>query len=148
VVSGSGTIDPGVRIFQTRSSPLILLTAQSAPAKKLARLRELADAVKIFGETEVDFRSALAWLHQIYGVKRLLCEGGAELNDALFRADLVDEIHLTICPRIFGGRTTPTISEGDGFKQLALTARFKLASARNFKGELFTTFLRAKNTAT
>ncbi|MEI9963030.1 MAG: dihydrofolate reductase family protein [Limisphaerales bacterium] len=45
-------------------------------------------------------------------MKRLLCEGGAELSDALFRAGLVNELHLTICPKIFGGRTAPTIAEG------------------------------------
>jgi len=93
----------------------------------------------------VNFTDALVWLQKHFGVKRLLCEGGGELNDALFRADLVDEIHLTICPKIFGGRQAPTISDGKGFEKLKLTPRFELASVRHFKGELFTTFLRLNN---
>src|ERR1039458_184969 len=60
--------------------------------------------------------SSLNWRSK-WGVKRLLCEGGGELNDALFRAGLVDEIHLTICPKIFGGRTAPTIADGLGFQR-------------------------------
>src|ERR1019366_7718924 len=95
IVSGSGSIDPEAEIFKTKFSPLIVLTTGRAAPKKLARLRELADAVKICGKKEVDFRSALRWLHAKWNVQRLLCEGGGELNDALFRAGLVDEVHLT-----------------------------------------------------
>ncbi len=64
------------------------------------------------------------------------------MNDAMFRADLVDEIHLTICPKIFGGRMAPTIAEGAGFSQLAMAAEFKLESKLKFKDELFTVFSR------
>ena len=142
IVSGSGSVDPASEIFQQKFSPIIVLTTQRASAKKLAALRSLADEVKIFGEDEVNFPAALRWLLQKYGVKRLLCEGGGEMNDALFRASLVDEVHLTICPKIFGGRMAPTVSEGEGFEKLSLTANFELSSAKLIKGELFTVFRR------
>jgi riboflavin-specific deaminase-like protein len=145
LVSGSGSIDPAARIFQQRFSPIIVLTTKRAPAKKLAQLRQLADEVKICGQMELDFRAALRWLRTKWNVQRLLCEGGGELNDALFRKDLVDEIQLTLCPKIFGGRTAPTIADGKGFQKLTLTRQFKLASARNFKGELFTSLFRVEN---
>lgn len=143
IVSGSGSIDPAAEIFQKRFSPLIVLTTARAPAGKLKQLRQLADEVKICGQNEINFRAALRWLQTKWNVKRLLCEGGGELNDALFRAGLVEEIHLTLCPKIFGGRTAPTVADGRGFAKLRLAAQFKLASARNFKGELFTVFSKA-----
>ncbi len=143
IVSGSGSIDPTAEIFQRKFSPIIVLTTKRASAKKLAQLRLLADEVKVFGERQVNLRSAMRWLHEKYDVKRLLCEGGGELNDAMFRADLVDEIHLTFCPKIFGGRIAPTIAEGEGFSKLSLTANYQLASTRSIKGELFTVFIRA-----
>jgi riboflavin-specific deaminase-like protein len=142
IVSGSGSIDPSANIFEKRFSPIIVLTTMRASKQNLAELGRRADEVTICGESEVDFRRALVWLTREFGVKRLLCEGGGELNDALFRADLVDEIHLTICPKIFGGSTAPTISDGKGFNKLALTRKFKLSSARQEKSELFTTFSR------
>ena len=142
IVSGSGTIDPAAKIFQKRFSPIIVLTTERASEKKLKLLRSLADEVKVFGETEIDFAAALRWLRTGKNVKRLLCEGGGELNDALFRASLVDEIHLTLCPEIFGGRTAPTIADGAGFSKLALAGKFQLQSARKFKDELFTVFSR------
>lgn len=142
IVTGSGSIDPAAKIFQKRFSPILVLTTKRAPQKRLMRLRELADEIKICGATEIDFPAALRWLHEEWKVKRLLCEGGGELNDALFRAGLVDEIHLTICPKIFGGRTAPTLSDGQGCLRLADAARFKMTSFRREKAELFTVLSR------
>ena len=145
IVSGSGSIDPDAKIFKTKFSPLIVLTTERASSKKRARLRKLADEVKVCGKTEINFRAALRWLREEWQVKRLLCEGGGELNDALFRADLVDEINLTICPKVFGGRTAPTMADGNGCGKLGLTANFRFQSASNIKGELFTMLTRPKN---
>ena len=144
IVSGGGSIHPAAEIFKKKISPVIVLTTERTSAKKLTQLRTLADEVKVFGETEVNFRLALRWLRAKWGVKRLLCEGGGELNDALFRAGLVDDINLTICPKIFGGRTAPTIADGRGFQPLASAARFELTSIKRKKAELFTVFSRRK----
>jgi len=64
------------------------------------------------------------------------------LNDALFRAGLVAEIHLTICPKIFGGRHAPTIADGSGLARLAGAANFEIKSIRARDTELFTIFSR------
>jgi riboflavin biosynthesis pyrimidine reductase len=79
----------------------------------------------------------LRWLSRRWGVKRLLCEGGGELNDALFRAGLVNELHLTVCPRIFGGHRAPTIADGFGVSRLAQATQLELQSARSHGGEMF-----------
>ena len=144
IVTGSGSISPVAKIFQQKFSPIIVLTTRRVPAKKLAQLRQLADEVKICGESEINFPTALRWLRTRWNVKRLLCEGGGELNDALFRAGLVDEIHLTLCPKIFGGRTAPTMADGVGFPILAAAAKFELTSKQGQKGELFTVFSKRK----
>jgi riboflavin-specific deaminase-like protein len=143
LVSGSGSVDPGSKIFQKRFSPIVVLTTSAAPPARLARLRELGVEVNLFGVRTLDLRSALRWLGEERKVKRLLCEGGGELNDALFRAGLVDEIHLTICPKVFGGRAAPTIADGLGCTRLGGAARFKLASIRRQNTELFTVYSKA-----
>ena len=142
IVSGSGSINLAARIFQKRFSPIVVLTTRRASAKKLAQLRELADEVKICGANEINFPATLRWLQTQWNVRRLLCEGGGELNDALFRADLVDEINLTICPKIFGGRTAPTMADGCGLGYLALAKKYELTSKNAKEGELFTVFSR------
>lgn len=143
IATGSGSVNPRAKIFRNRFSPIIVLTTKRSAHKKVKALQQLTDEVKIFGEREIDFVAALSWLRAEKKVNRLLCEGGGELNDALFRAGLVDEIHLTICPKIFGGRTAPSIADGAGFAKLAAAGKFQLQSSRDFKGELFTVFSRA-----
>ncbi len=144
IVSGSGSINPDAEIFRQRFSPIIILTTAKISPTGLKKLRAVADAVKICGETEINFGVAMRWLRNIWGVKRLLCEGGGSLNDAMFRAGLVDELHLTICPKIFGGRRAPTIAEGRGFEHLVEATRFRLQSIRRVENEAFVVFARAK----
>ncbi len=137
IVSGSGTIDPGAEIFKHHFSPIIILTTERAPQSRLKRLRELADEVKICGDRELDFDFALRWLRKQWNVKRLLCEGGGEINAALLEAGLVNEVHVTLCPVIFGGRTAPALADGKGFSKLADAAQLEIKSQKRIGDELF-----------
>ena len=140
VVSGSGSVDPGAAIFRHPGSPLIVLSSGQAPKSRLAKLKRLADCVKVCGKNRVALGQALGWLRREWAVKRLLCEGGGELNFELLRLGLVDELHLTICPKIIGGKDAPTIADGDGFAHLAKAANLKLTRQRRVGDELFTTW--------
>ncbi|MGZ4971949.1 MAG: RibD family protein [Limisphaerales bacterium] len=143
VVSGGGTIDPNAEIFKRGSAPLIVLTTERA-GDRLKTLRELADQVKVCGKERLNFSFALKWLREKWKVKRLLCEGGGEINAGLFEAGLVDELHLTISPTtIFGGRNAPTLSDGNGIDSLADAAKFGIHSKRQIGDELFLVCRRA-----
>jgi riboflavin-specific deaminase-like protein len=137
IVSRSGTINPAAAVFQRKFSPIIILTTGRANASRLRVLRALADEVKICGRKEIDFHQALRWLLTKWKVERLLCEGGGELNSALFRAGVVDELHLTICPKIVGGGLAPTIADGVGALRLESATRLELKSARRRGDEMF-----------
>ena len=137
IVSGAGTVNPKAKIFSVKFSPIIILTTERASAARVAALRRVAREVKVCGRSEIDFGQALRWLRQRWNVRRLLCEGGGELNDALFRAGLVDELHLTICPKIFGGRKAPTLAEGQGHLRLANATVLQLKSFKRHGDELF-----------
>jgi riboflavin biosynthesis pyrimidine reductase len=71
------------------------------------------------------------------GVRALLCEGGPTLHGALQAAGLVDELFLTIAPKLVGG-IAPRILEGDlpGVKPL------ELAWLLEQDGELFARYSR------
>ncbi len=140
LVSGSGSLNPCAPIFEKRFSPIIVLTTRRASRRRLAALRRVADDVFVGGETEVSFSAALVYLRSRWGVKRLLCEGGGELNAALFAAGVVDELHLTICPLVVGGRTAPTIADGVGAARLTDAAQLELVSWRRVGAEWFCVF--------
>jgi riboflavin-specific deaminase-like protein len=68
------------------------------------------------------------------GVRRILCEGGPTLNAALFAAGLIDDVFLTIAPKVIGGRDPLTIVKGD---QFADAIHLELGSLVELEGELF-----------
>ena len=140
IVSGNGSISPSAEIFKRRFSPIIVLASGAISEGRLRRLRGAADAIKVFGETEIDFPAALRWLHEEWKVQCLLCEGGGGLHGSLIRARLLDELHLTICPQIFGGRSAPTIADGGVVLKLSQAVPFELKSAKPVGDELFTVF--------
>jgi riboflavin-specific deaminase-like protein len=141
VVSRSGSLNPEAEIFRHRFSPIILLTTGRASARRLKALASRVDDLRVCGESDLDWPATLAWLRDKWKVKRLLCEGGGELNDALFRAGLVDELHLTVCPLIFGGRVAPTIADGVG-SPLAEACYLSLQSLRRVGNEVFLVYSR------
>jgi riboflavin-specific deaminase-like protein len=140
IVSGSGSINPRAEVFRHRFSPIIILTTDQVPSTRLKKLNALADQVKVCGKSEIDFAAALNWLREKWNVDRLLCEGGGELNAALFRANLVNELHLTICPTIIGGRNAPTIADGLGASSLPEATRLELHSRKEIGAETFLVF--------
>jgi len=137
VVSGSGSIDPNAEIFRHKLSPLLILVTECAPKSRRVRLQKLGAAVHVCGDQKVDFRSALKWLRTEWKVQCLLCEGGGEINAALLREKLVDEIYVTLCPVILGGRHGPTMADGLGVESLRDASQLNLKSKTRIGDELF-----------
>jgi len=137
IVSGRGTLNPHSAIFRKRFSPIIVLAGGRVPARNLRRLREVADEVRVFGDGELDFVSALKWLRREWSVKHLLCEGGGEVNAGLFSAGVVSEVYQTVCPLVFGGRNAPTLADGPGVGEVRDATRLSLKSIKRFGSELF-----------
>ena len=71
------------------------------------------------------------------GVRALLCEGGPRLHASLQAAGLVDELFLTIAPKLSGG-VAPRILEGE----LPAVAELQLAWLLEEDGELFARYRR------
>jgi riboflavin-specific deaminase-like protein len=83
-------------------------------------------------EEAVDLAEALRHLRQERGVRALLCEGGPHLYAQLQAAGLVDDLFLTIAPKLAGGGA-PRILEGE----LPDVAPLELTWLLEEDGELF-----------
>jgi 2,5-diamino-6-(ribosylamino)-4(3H)-pyrimidinone 5'-phosphate reductase len=137
VISGTASISPDAGIFKHRFSPILILVTGRAPKSRRRLLEERGAVVKVCGEKAIDFAFALRWLRKEWNVKRLLCEGGGEINAALLEANLVDEIYVTVCPLVFGGRAAPTLADGLGIERLADATGLKIKAAERIGNELY-----------
>jgi 2,5-diamino-6-(ribosylamino)-4(3H)-pyrimidinone 5'-phosphate reductase len=109
LVSNSGRIPKNLRVFKNGPAPIVIFsTTRMAPATR-TRLARLAD-LWLFEGPHINLAVMLATLRADYGVRRVVCEGGPRLFRGLIEQQLVDEIHLTLAPRIFGGAGAPTVT--------------------------------------
>jgi 2,5-diamino-6-(ribosylamino)-4(3H)-pyrimidinone 5'-phosphate reductase len=70
------------------------------------------------------------------GVKRLLVEGGGGLMWDFVKPNLIDELYVTLTPRILGGRDAPTLVDGAGFNPREVV-NLKLKQCRRVGDELY-----------
>ena len=93
-------------------TPLVLTVAKPARSA-VSRLKGKAEILRANG----DGNELTGYMEELWsrGIRRLLVEGGGEVNEAFLRADLVDEIYMTVCPLIVGGSESPSPVSGQGF---------------------------------
>lgn len=103
VVTRSVDLDWSGPLFaqDAASARPLVVTCAAAPAQALARARGAAEVV-VAGEADVDLGAALAALGAT-GARSVLAEGGPRLNAALAAAGVLDEVCLTVSPRLVGG---------------------------------------------
>jgi 5-amino-6-(5-phosphoribosylamino)uracil reductase len=82
--------------------PPIVITVASAPVEHRQALADAGVPVLVTGEHRADLVTAVRMLGE-RGLNRVLTEGGPQLFGDLIAADLVDELCLTLSPRLVGG---------------------------------------------
>jgi 5-amino-6-(5-phosphoribosylamino)uracil reductase len=138
LLTNSGRIDPVLRIFQSTFSPIVIFSTKRMPARIREALAPKAD-LWLHESASVNLASMLATLRSEYAVKRLVCEGGSQIFRAFLAEGLIDELHLTLAPRIFGGRAAPTIT-GISEQFLTSSTELRLRSMEVIDGECFLRF--------
>lgn len=117
---------------QLRTPPQATLLHLDSPAETLIahlasapvdRRNRLAESRAVLLETaeldgRVDLHDLLVQLGQ-RGVQSILLEGGAQLNAAFLKADLIDRIMVFVAPKVIGGNGGFGIFSGEGVARLA-----------------------------
>ena len=98
VLSGSGNVDPAHPGFLHAA---LVLTSRQAAKKLNGRMPSSVEIVPIGESRRLDVASALCVLRD-RGHQVILCEGGPTLLGALVESNLLDELFLTISPRLVG----------------------------------------------
>ncbi|MGI0025645.1 MAG: dihydrofolate reductase family protein, partial [Nitrososphaera sp.] len=123
----------------------IVAVTSDAPDEKVAKIRETGAEVLVVRAGKgynvvvprgVDLKELFSILESM-GIKKALVEGGGELNWSLLRLGMVDELTVTVAPKIAGGRLATTLVEGDGFDRVADGIKLTLERVERKKsGEL------------
>jgi riboflavin-specific deaminase-like protein len=137
VVTRAGDqVEPSAKMFARElGGEAVVAHASSMPPVKRAALGNVATLVEL-GTSRVDVLRLLEWLAAERGCTTVVCEGGGGIVAELFAASAVDELYVTIVPRVLGGASAPTMVEGDGFEPDAIPDA-KLASVETIGDELF-----------
>ncbi len=101
LVSGRLDLDPASELFHGGPEETIVVTSARSDPGRRAELAQVADVV-VAGDEAVDVAAALDRLAE-RGLLRVLCEGGPHLLAAVTAAGRLDELCLTITPRLVGG---------------------------------------------
>jgi 2,5-diamino-6-(ribosylamino)-4(3H)-pyrimidinone 5'-phosphate reductase len=91
-----------------------LFTTHNSPMDHVQKLETKGATVFVERSYRVDLLAAIKKLHQL-GVRKLLVEGGGTIIAELLRLSLVDDLSVYIAPYIFGGSSSPTLTDGTGF---------------------------------
>ena len=127
VVSGRLDLPADLPLLNDPEQPVVIATASEA------LLPGVGEHVT-YERVGDDLPLLMARLRSEYGIRSVLCEGGPTLNSFLLAADLVDELFLTLNPKLIGGAAALTIVAG---RELVEPAELELVSLAEGGGELF-----------
>jgi 2,5-diamino-6-(ribosylamino)-4(3H)-pyrimidinone 5'-phosphate reductase len=137
IVDSTGRIPFESKILQTASKiKTIVAVTKRAPYDKIRKIKGAGAMVITAGTETVDLVELFSILKKM-GFKKILVEGGGELNWSLLQLGIVDQLIVTIAPRIVGGRAATTLVEGEGYTKISEGLKMELKKVlRQDNGEL------------
>lgn len=140
VVSGRGRLDLGRAIFHAPGARVLIVTTKAGSQELASAGVSALDSTKVVALDDtgglIDPSAILTLLHDEYGVRIVLHEGGATLFGHFMAQGLVDEVFLTLAPQIAGRtseRPRPGMVAGVAFLPEG-APWFKLVSAK-YRGD-------------
>ncbi len=132
IVSGRLDLPWDAPIFTSGGGRIVVFTSSEAEPPQTETPLQV-----VRHDDWVDIAGALRYLRRERGIRAMLCEGGPGLHGELEATGLVDELFLTIAPKLAGGGG-PHILEGE----LLEVAELELIWLLERDGELFARYRR------
>ena len=134
LVSGGLALPADLPLLEESEARVVVMTRSEGElpdaAASVAYLRAPAAAEGRW----LELAPLLGRLGDEHGVRSILCEGGPTLNSSLIAEGLVDELFLTLAPKVVGGTPEATIVSGE---RLPAPAELELVSCLEADGSLF-----------
>ncbi|MDD5171583.1 MAG: bifunctional diaminohydroxyphosphoribosylaminopyrimidine deaminase/5-amino-6-(5-phosphoribosylamino)uracil reductase RibD [Candidatus ainarchaeum sp.] len=116
IVDGRLRLPLNARILRNQDGKTIIVTSGKAPEDKIKKVKRKADVFVSEGDG-VDLSKLITALGAM-GMKRILIEGGSELNARALEAGIVDKICIFMAPKIIGGRDAKPVIGGLGIARM------------------------------
>ena len=120
---------------------IIEVLTVDTPTEMLAYYRSIGVSYLFAGEHDIDIHLALCKLYRLFGIKRLMLEGGSIINGAFLKANVVDELSLVAAPMTADTNDNPLFYDCDSHSFTGAYAKVLDSGAvwlRYFDKERFT----------
>jgi riboflavin-specific deaminase-like protein len=134
VISRSGMVPTDIPLFQEPEARIVVFSASEVDS---AGYQAQVEFVSV-APGELTLTTVLRRLREQHGVRTLLCEGGPTLFGSMLEEHAVDELFLTIAPKLAGGGRGPTISSG---AELAIPGELRLGWLLERRESLYLRYL-------
>lgn len=139
VVDSSATLPLTSRLVRTAGQAPVLVAAKAtAPAARCRRLEEAgAEVYRCAGVTAAERLGALLDELGRRQMTNVLVEGGGQLLGCLFDLGWIDEVHVFVAPKLFGGSRAPTPLSGTGIQRLAQACAIEQTELQQLGDDLY-----------
>ncbi len=107
-VTRSGDIPTEIPLFAEPEARVVVFSGGTTDVAGCAAQVEVVSP----DPREMTLVTVMRHLRNLHGVQTVLCEGGPTIFGALLQEELVDELFLTLAPKLAGGGRGPTITSG------------------------------------
>ncbi len=137
IVDSIGRIPLDSKILKSASKiTTIVAVTKRASDETVDKIKSAGAIVIVAGTRTVDLKELFFILKKM-GFNKILVEGGGELNWSILQLGIVNELMVTVAPRIVGGRTATTLVEGDGYERISDGIKMELIKmSRQNNGEV------------
>ena len=140
VLDGLAEIPPTARVLNHEAATVVAVT-EDAPADRVEAFVARGTRIAVAGKGKyVDLRALMPELRRLFGIERLLVEGGGTVHRSMIANHLYDEIQLIICPFVIGGSTSITPVERQAFWPRGAVPHFRLDRSEVIGDYLYVTY--------
>lgn len=128
IIDSKARIPLNSRIIESSNKiQTIIAVTHNASSRKIKEIQKKGAQVLVYGNGRVNLRNLFQQLEKM-GLKKIIVEGGGEINWSVLKLGLVNELVVTISPVVIGGRDAKTLVEGKGFTNISDGIKMKLSN--------------------
>jgi diaminohydroxyphosphoribosylaminopyrimidine deaminase/5-amino-6-(5-phosphoribosylamino)uracil reductase len=139
VLDSHASLSPASQLARTaRETPVLVAAGPQADPANVAALQ--SSGCEVWQDAALDPFARLANLWRELGRRRftnILVEGGSQLLGSLFDAQLVDEVHVFMAPKLIGGQQARSPVGGFGLERMAAARQLIAPVIEELDGDVY-----------